>query len=776
MRLFLLSLAAGLLLAAVGAAYSEFTALHRAVSTGQQALARVSTQVSGGALERAVAGPLDLAEPCANLSVAAAAFGEAMAGMERLVPLLQVVEQVPLAAQRTEAQVALVASASEVSAAGAALCEGLGPVAALLQRPAPGEPQLAEALLASLAASRPSLDQARARLARAEGLLAELPLAALEPEVRQAVQALTAKLPALRAAVEALLVLPDLLGTDGPRTYLLLAQNREELRPTGGYIGTAGIVRVANGQLTYAEFGTSVVYDLPPDRLVPPPAPLARYLRSSYWHLRDANWWPDFPSSAEQMAYFYNQVRGEPLDGVIAFDQRTLELLLEVTGPIEVPEYGETLTAANLQERLDYYVHADPGRADEWERKAFVGMAAAAVLRSLASAPPEQLPAYARAVGRALAGKHLLVYLGTPAGMQLAAELNWDGHLYQGPGDYVFAVSANVSPNKVDRYIERAARYTVDLTQTPPQARLTLELANRFDPAATAPWPTTRYRDYLRVYVPWQSALQAAVGFADAVETSTECGRTVFAGLVEVPPGERTTVVLEYAPNPAVMAAGPYLLAVQKQPGVDPIPLTVEVVGPAGTVTVQEQLEDDRTYRLEGGALHKGVLPPPAAAGVACATPKPAPTVLPPPARLAIPRLRVDAPVTFLQVRPTGEMEVPADGQTIGWYEASARPGYAGNFVATAHVDWGGRPAVFWRLYELQPGDQIVVTDTAGEKHTYVVEWNRAVRPEDAPLADLVGPSHDKLLTLITCTGNFNPLTRDYSHRQIVRARLAEGA
>ena len=69
-----------------------------------------------------------------------------------------------------------------------------------------------------------------------------------------------------------------------------------------------------------------------------------------------------------------------------------------------------------------------------------------------------------------------------------------------------------------------------------------------------------------------------------------------------------------------------------------------------------------------------------------------------------------------------------------------------------------------------------MVTDAAGVQHRYAVEWNQSARPEDVPLGQIVGPTNDKLLTAITCTGNFNPLTRDYSHRQIVRARLVESS
>ncbi len=776
MRTFLLSVAAGLLLVAGVAAYGELASLRQSLATGQQALTSASSGISAGALDRAMAGELDLSQSCADLATAAGAFDDAATTVNRLAPLVRLVEQVPATAVRAESSVALVAVATEVSAAGDELCQGLQPLAALLQSDAASDGSVREQFLSTLTAAQTDLQQARTRLAGAEIALAKVRPEEQGPATRDALQTLGAKLPALRNTVDALLMLPDLLGAAEPRTYLLVAENRDELRPTGGYIGTAGVITVNDGQIERQEFGTSVAYDLPPDILVPPPSPLVRYLQSSYWQMRDANWWPDFPSSAEQLAYFYNGTRDDHLDGVIAFDQHALELLLAATGPVAVPDYSETVTADNLQERLDYYVHANPGLDEEYARKQFVGSAAAAVIETLTSAPPDRLRAYADAVSQALAGKHLMLYLGQSASAHLAAELNWDGHLYQGAGDYVYAVHANVSPNKIDPYIERSTRYAVDLTASPPRARLTLDLKNTFDAAQSAPWRTTHYRDFLRVYVPYESALQDATGFADDVQTVTECGRTAFTGLVDVPPGGAASVVLEYTLNPAVLDGG-YSLAVQKQAGLDATPLAVQVTNRDGMVTTSATLARDVQYRLRGGELAARDLPVAASTRLACATSKPEPKVLAPPVRMSIPRIGVkDGPITALKVLPTGEMEVPGDGEHIGWYEESARPGAPGNFVSAAHVDWAGKLGVFWGLNELQPGDRIVVTDSDGTQHTYAVEWNKAVRPEDAPLMDIVGPSPDPIMTLITCTGNFNRVTRSYDHRQIVRARLVDGA
>ncbi len=776
MRGYLWSVAVGLLLAALALAYHDVEGVRHSLGIGRTALTRANGALTAGGLVQVAVGQFDRSESCAALAAAASAFQDAATNVYRLMPLLQLIEQVPGGAANVDSSFNLISLATDVSVAGNELCQVLMPLAGLVATEARPDQPLSQQLLAALVASRPGLEEARMRLARAELALERLRLDEQDPETRAAVQAVASRLPALRNTVDALLVLPDLLGAGGARTYLLLAQNRNELRPTGGYVGAAGIARVEGGRITLDTFGASEAFDLPSDRLVPPPAPMAQFLHASYWQFGNANWWPDFPSSAEQMAYFYNQVRDEPLDGMIAFDQRALELLLDQTGPVVVPEFGETVSRSNLLELLDRYVHSQIGRLDERERKAFVGATAAALVQVLLESPSERLPAYLHALHQAIAEKHLLLYLGSQRAALLAAELGWDGHLYMGPGDYVYAVSANLGPNYADRYIERSAHYVVDLTAESPAARLTLEFANHVTPAAAADWVTPHYRNYLRVYVPWESALRSAGGYASEVTVSTECGRTVFGGLVDVPPGERVTVVLDYALNPAVLAGGKYTLVVQKQPGLDPLPLSVEVRGLFTTASHRGWLHGDRQYRLDGGGLEEGTMPAAESAGIACATPKPAPQYLAPPVRFAIPRLAINALMTPLKVRPTGEMEVPAEGESVGWYEAGARPGYAGNFVVAAHVDWAGRPAVFWRLAELRPGDLIEVMDAAGGTHRYRVEWNWTARPEEVPVASVLGPTHDKLLTAITCSGNFNPVTRDYSHRQIVRARLEEGS
>lgn len=142
--------------------------------------------------------------------------------------------------------------------------------------------------------------------------------------------------------------LPLLLGYDEPRTILLLGQNDHEVRPTGGFIGTAGIVTVEDGQVTAREFGAS--YELDPPLGEPrrtPPDEMQRYLGIGEWYIRDTNWSPDFRESAALALQFLEEDQGVRADSVVAVDSHFVALLLGALGPLKVDGFTEPLTQEN---------------------------------------------------------------------------------------------------------------------------------------------------------------------------------------------------------------------------------------------------------------------------------------------------------------------------------------------------------------------------------------------------------------------------------------------
>ncbi|AQQ55268.1 class F sortase [Planococcus lenghuensis] len=142
------------------------------------------------------------------------------------------------------------------------------------------------------------------------------------------------------------------------------------------------------------------------------------------------------------------------------------------------------------------------------------------------------------------------------------------------------------------------------------------------------------------------------------------------------------------------------------------------------------------------------------------------------PTAIEIPGIAVSAEVKPVGVLANGQMGVPADTVSVGWFEPGIRPGNIGNAVIAGHVDSRSGPAVFFHLKELKPGDEITVSDGEGQKLVFVVREIESYKANDAPLDKIFGATDRRMLNLITCTGTFNGTTDDYSERLVVYSEL----
>lgn len=141
-----------------------------------------------------------------------------------------------------------------------------------------------------------------------------------------------------------------------------------------------------------------------------------------------------------------------------------------------------------------------------------------------------------------------------------------------------------------------------------------------------------------------------------------------------------------------------------------------------------------------------------------------------PPARVDIPAIDVGSDVMGLGLRSDGSMEVPAGGFPAGWYTGSPIPGQLGPSIIAGHVDWGGSPGVFYRLRDLEQGDDITVTDQDGSTVRFVIsaveQYPKDAFPTDKVYGDIDHPG----LRLITCGGEFDSDVSSYEDNIVVYA------
>jgi len=382
-------------------------------------------------------------------------------------------------------------------------------------------------------------------------------------------------------------LLPVLAGYPDPANYLVLLQNSDELRPTGGFLGTLGVLQTDLGDLV--KFRTNDAYhlDMPasldPNFKVTPPAPLQKYLGTDRWYLRDSNWSPDWPTSAQKIQWFYNaeakynsdpEIKNPPqFDGVVAITPRLVTDLLYIVGPITVN--GQEYNKDNFTDLLQYEVemaYRDKG-VSEWDRKKVIGDILKELKTRLFALPTDRYLDLIGALNANIEKKNILFYFNDAQIQATARNLNWGGAIESVPGDYLMLVDANLAAFKTDRVMEKKLSYSVAPKDDGYVARVTMNYKHTggFD------WKTTRYRSYVRIYVPLGSELIKTEGISDGEVSKgeedfgrPEAKKTYFGGFISIEPGQSDTLVFEYR-LPSNIAnqikAGQYSLYLQKQAG-----------------------------------------------------------------------------------------------------------------------------------------------------------------------------------------------------------------
>jgi len=292
-------------------------------------------------------------------------------------------------------------------------------------------------------------------------------------------------------------VITEVLGGNGPRTYLIEQVNPAELRPGGGFIGTYSVLRADHGSLRLLRSGNAT--DLIGSRVpgepgyVTPPGPLREFLPDTSWSFIDSNFFPDFASNALAGEAFARPYVGH-IDGVISMDYYTVAAMLAITGPLSVPGYGITVNATNFVPLVvQYDIDADP------RHKAILAAAAGTLMSRIVSLSPSQWPALLGALNQLASERHLQAYFNTQSVQKQLTLFGWTGVVNPTSArDYLMEVEANLGGTKANYFIVR--HFTVELT------RIGNTLHHRviIDLTDNMPFyyhPQEYYSAYLRLYV-----------------------------------------------------------------------------------------------------------------------------------------------------------------------------------------------------------------------------------------------------------------------------------
>lgn len=407
-------------------------------------------------------------------------------------------------------------------------------------------------------------------------------------------------------------------GMDRDTRYLLVFQNNAEMRASGGFFGSYALLDFSRGKIKNLEVPPGGTYDVEAgyhDRII---APYALQMVNPLWHLWDANWWYDWPTTAKKLSWFYEKSGGPTVDGVISLTPTVIEDFLRAYGPVDMTKnYGVVITADNFWQVTQQFAEQKPNVTNKPKR--IIGD----MFKSIIADFPNRLnkPTLLKLVlslEKSFNEKQALLYFKNEDLAEWVASYGWDGAVKQTSQDYLAVINSSVGGGKADRDIIQNINHSATVLADGSVID-EVEIIRSHPIARGTEFMGVRNVDWLRAYVPQGSELIEASGFRapdqkyfekpnptwtfdeslaaedknfqldgqSGTKIYQEFGKSVFANWSMIDPGETVRLYFKYKlpfkvtktiqsewPVPVVDLFGlkgteivSYGLLVQKQPG-----------------------------------------------------------------------------------------------------------------------------------------------------------------------------------------------------------------
>lgn len=398
-------------------------------------------------------------------------------------------------------------------------------------------------------------------------------------------------------------VLPSLLGESKEKKYLVIFQNANELRPTGGFITAYAVFRVNKGKIEVEK--SEDIYNLDNTIRNKPKAPdaIVKYLPNvPVLNLRDTNLSPDFIESMKLFNSIYEKSTAKvSVDGIIALDSSVLVSTIKILDD-EVVAGGIKFTS-KIDKRCDcpqviYELErliSTPLSIDirytnlaaiQAQRKDILGVLMFAIMqKALKSSPKLYWGPLVQDMVTAANQKHILFYLYDKDAQRGIEALNVAGKIKEFDGDYFHLNQANMGGAKSNLFVKEAVLQDIKVEGDGTVTKtVTVSYKNPYPPSDCNLERGNLclngiLRNWFRVYVPKGSQLISSQGSEVKVATTEDFGKTVFEGFLTVRPQGSATLTFSYRLPFKLESGSPLPFLIQKQPGTDGNEYTIKLNG-----------------------------------------------------------------------------------------------------------------------------------------------------------------------------------------------------
>lgn len=315
-------------------------------------------------------------------------------------------------------------------------------------------------------------------------------------------------------AEEVLSALNAILNSPEDTKILLLFQNPSEIRPAGGFIGSFGYITLNKGSVQEIKIDDIYNSDRQLNIKIAPPRELSAI--TTLWGARDANWFFNFPTSAKKVGYFLENSKlfsdsGTTFKNIIAINTNVLESILEITGPVEIPEYNLTINQSNFLQEIQYEVEAGRDKKPGQNPKKVLSFLAPILIDKLKNLDDAGKIKMIEVFKEAVVQKDIMAFSGNDSVQKIFYGYNFSGEPFSIPqnwnGDYLAVINTNVASGKSDVFINQSIQLESQIMEDGTLSNNLLITRSHNGQNQKDWWYRSTNKNYIKIITPIQSEL-----------------------------------------------------------------------------------------------------------------------------------------------------------------------------------------------------------------------------------------------------------------------------